>query len=74
MNENPKFFILFTLFYITKGIKINITAEYDTSLKIISYMNNNYTITGIHDSEYELGKIFLYIFISICKKTFIMFN
>ena len=74
MNENIKFFILFTLVYITKGIKINITAEYDTSLNIISYLNKNYTILEIHESEYELGTIFLYIFITICKKTFIIFN
>ena len=68
MNEYFKFFILFTLVYITKGIKINITAEYDTSLNIISYLNNNYTIPEIHESEYKLRKILLYIFISICKK------
>jgi hypothetical protein len=68
MNECFEFFILFTLVHITKGIKINITAEYDTSLNIISYLNNNYTIPEIHESEYELGKILLYIFISICKK------
>jgi hypothetical protein len=70
MNGKKFFFVLFTLVYMTNEKKINITVEYDTSLNIISYLNNNYTIEEIKETNFKLSEILLYIFISICNKIY----